>query len=145
MRAYNLAGIFISRLDQRTKALGWLITVCAVALALYFISPFDSNVYAPCPFNALTNLHCPGCGTLRGLHELLHGRIGNALSLNLLMVITLPFIAFRFIKYVAAGIRKRPEQEIFIPSGVIWAFLGIVLLFWLLRNLPYYPFTLLAP
>ena len=35
-------------------------------------------MYAPCLFYALTDLYCPGCGTLRGLHELLHGRIGIA-------------------------------------------------------------------
>ncbi len=132
-------------LNQRSKSLALLTVVCIVAAGLYFLSPYDSGVYAPCPFNVLTDLYCPGCGTLRGLHELLHGRIGSAMGLNPLMVLSLPFIAYSFIKYVAAGMRERPARKIFIPSAFIWALLGIVLLFWILRNLPYYPFTLLAP
>ena len=85
-------------LNQRSKTLALLAVVCIVVAGLYFLSPYDSGVYAPCPFNALTDLHCPGCGTLRGLHELLHGRIGSAIGLNLLMVLSLPFMAYSFIK-----------------------------------------------
>jgi hypothetical protein len=140
-----LSTFFFPSLNQRSKSLALLAVVCIVAAGLYFLSPYDSGVYAPCPFNALTDLYCPGCGTLRGLHELLHGRIGSAMGLNPLMVLSLPFIAYSFIKYIAAGMRERPERKIFIPSGFIWALLGIVVLFWILRNLPYYPFTLLAP
>jgi hypothetical protein len=145
MKGNRLSTFFFPSINQRSKSLALLAVVCTVAAALYLLSPFDSGVYAPCPFNALTDLYCPGCGTLRGLHELLHGRIGSAIGLNPLMVLSLPFIAYSFIKYFAAGMRGRPERKIFIPSGFIWALLGIVLLFWILRNLPYYPFTLLAP
>jgi hypothetical protein len=136
---------FFPSINQRSKSLALLAVVCIVAAVLFLLSPYDSGVYAPCPFNALTDLYCPGCGTLRGLYELLHGRIGSAFGLNPLMVLTLPFMAFSFITYVVAGMRGRPDRKIIIPSGLIWALLGIVLLFWILRNLPYYPFTLLAP
>ena len=145
MGANYLSTSLFPSLNQRSKSLALLAVVCIVAGGLYFLSPYDSGVYAPCPFYALTDLYCPGCGTLRGLHELLHGRIGSAMGLNPLMVLLLPFIAYSFIKNVAAGMRGRPQRKIFIPSGFIWALLGIVLLFWILRNLPYYPFTLLAP
>ena len=146
MRVNHLSSmLFFPSLNQRSRSLALLVGVCIFAVALYLLSPYDSGMYPPCPFNAFTDLYCPGCGTLRGLHELLHGRIVSAMGLNPLMVLSLPFIAYSFIKYVAAGIRQRPERKIFIPSGLIWSLLGFVLLFWILRNLPYYPFTLLAP
>jgi hypothetical protein len=132
-------------LNRRTKSLGLLATVSGVVAVLYLFSPYDSGLYATCPFKALTDLHCPGCGTLRGLHELFHGHLGTAFGLNPLMVLSLPFVAFSIIKYITAGILGRAERRIFIPSVFIWSLLGVIILFWILRNLPYYPFTLLAP
>ena len=145
MDANFLSTSLFPSLNQRSKSLAVLAVVCIVAAGLYFISPYDAGVYAPCPFYALTDLYCPGCGTLRGLHELLHGRIGSAMGLNPLMVLSLPFIIYSFIRYVAAGMSGRPLRKLFIPSSFIWALLAIILLFWILRNLPYYPFTRLAP
>ena len=62
----------------------------AAALAiLYFFDPSTSAIFPPCPTNALTKLHCPGCGTLRAMHALLHGDVKEALSQNILAVILL--------------------------------------------------------
>ena len=82
MRVNQTSTDFFPSINHCAKALALLVVVCGAAGILYFLSPYDSGVYAPCPFNALTDLYCPGCGTLRGLHELLHGHIGKeALSL----------------------------------------------------------------
>ncbi len=35
--------------------------------------------------------------------------------------------------------------EVFIPANWIWMLLGVIVLFWVLRNVPAYPFTVLAP
>ena len=82
---------FFESINDRIRSLVLVLVVCAVAAVLYLLSPYDSGVYALCPFNAFTGLYCPGCGTLRGLHELLHGRVGSAMGLNPLMVLSLPF------------------------------------------------------
>lgn len=145
MRVNQTSTDFFPSINHCAKALALLVVVCGAAGILYFLSPYDSGVYARCPFNALTDLYCPGCGTLRGLHELLHGHIGKAFGLNPLMVLLLPFIGYSFVNYVVAGVRGRPERKIFIPSGIIWTLLAMVILFWISRNLPYYPFALLAP
>ena len=131
--------------NHRIKSLALLTLVGTVAAILHLYSPYDSGAYAACPFKVLTDLNCPGCGTLRGLHELTRGHFGTAFGLNPLMVLCLPFIAFSIIKYIVAGILGRVEHRIFIPSAFIWALLGVIILFWILRNLPYYPFSLLAP
>lgn len=145
MMATHLSRNILAAPNHRIQALGLLALVVIVAVILHLYSPYDSGVYAACPFKALTDLNCPGCGTLRGLHELAHGHFGAAFGLNPLMVLSLPFIAFSIIKYIVAGILGRAERKIFIPSAFIWALLGVIILFWILRNLPCYPFTLLAP
>ena len=145
MASDGLATYPISALSRRTRSWGLLAAVCGVVAVLYLHSPYDSGIYAACPFKALTNFHCPGCGTLRGLHELFHGHLASAFGLNPLMVLVLPFIAYSILKYIAAGILGRKEHKVFIHSALIWSLLVVIISFWVLRNLPYYPFTLLAP
>src|SRR5690554_4920065 len=59
---------------------------------LYLFNPEEASVYPPCPFHYITRLYCPGCGSLRALHNLLHGHLTKAMSLNPLMVATLPIL-----------------------------------------------------
>ena len=40
---------------------------------VYFFDPRNPGPYPICPFFGLTGCYCPGCGTLRALHQLLHG------------------------------------------------------------------------
>jgi hypothetical protein len=107
--------------------------LCA-AIVLYLYNPTTSGVYPSCPLRAWTGLYCPGCGTLRALHQLLHGHVLRAMEYNPLTVLSIPIlgilVAFRKIAY-------RPS--------VAYAALGILVLFGILRNLPVWPFFLLAP
>ena len=66
----------------------------AMLVALYVWEPAASGLFPPCPFHALTGLHCPGCGSLRAVHQLLHGELWAAFRLNPLMVLSLPLLAF---------------------------------------------------
>ena len=112
---------------------------------LYTFDPRNPGTYPICPFLGLTGFHCPGCGTLRALHQLLHGNIIAALGYNPLTVLSLPFIAYSFTDGVMRAFRIKNLRRVFIPHQYIWAlFVGIVA-FWLLRNVPIEPLTVLAP
>ena len=112
---------------------------------LYTFDPRNPGTYPICPFLGLTGFHCPGCGTLRALHQLLHGNIIAALGYNPLTVLSLPFIAYSFADGAMKSFRKKGLPRIFIPHQYIWTlFVGIVA-FWLLRNVPIEPLTVLAP
>ena len=70
----------------------WKPAMLALALspcvaALVVRDPADTGLFPPCPFLTLTGLQCPGCGTLRGLHQLLNGHLIAALGLNIVMVL----------------------------------------------------------
>lgn len=103
-------------------------------LTLYLFDPLRSSLYPPCPFHYLTDLYCPGCGSLRALHRLLNGNISGALAMNPLMVISLPFIA-------ALLLRPRWSYRRWLP----WTCLAVLLIYVLLRNINAWPFVLLAP
>jgi uncharacterized membrane protein YfcA len=52
---------------------------------LYTFPPATSAFYPRCVFRELSGLDCPGCGTTRALHALLHGRIGEAFRFNAML------------------------------------------------------------
>src|SRR5688572_26415576 len=53
-----------------------LLSVAIVGSLLYFyVNPSTSVLFPRCLFFSITSLHCPGCGSQRAIHELLHGNI----------------------------------------------------------------------
>lgn len=117
----------------------------AGAAVLYTFDPRIRGVYPICPFLGLTGYHCPGCGTLRALYHLLHGDLVAALGYNPLTVLSLPIVAYSCANGALRSFRLGGLPRIFIPHHFIWAlFVGIVV-FWLLRNIPVEPLTILAP
>lgn len=107
-----------------------ILAVCIVALAfLYFWNPSDIRHFPRCPFVALTGLKCPGCGTLRGIHALLHFRFREAFRLNPFMLFSLPVIAWMLLS---------PKFRFNVTVGRTILF--IVLTWWIVRNIPFFGF-----
>src|SRR5436853_4921461 len=99
------------------------------------------------PYTTLfrSGFYCPGCGSLRALHQLLHGNFAAALSLNPLALLSLPFLAYGAVSRAAFVIRGRYLPRVFLPAWTIRALGCAIVLFGVLRNFPVYPFRLLAP
>ena len=115
-------------------------------IILFFFNPESSSLYPPCPFYYTTGYFCPGCGTLRGIHYFIHGHILKALSYNPLSIFLLPFIALYGLFHFIYLLRGKTLKVAFLESSrFIYVLLSIIILYWILRNIPYYPFTLLAP
>jgi hypothetical protein len=121
------------------------LALCAGGVYLYSFNPAGSGVYPICPFHALTGLHCPGCGTGRALHQLLHGNVLAAMRLNPLAVVLLPPLAYGMLSLALQFVGRKPLPGKLIPAFWIWMLLAVILLYWVLRNIPCYPFSLLAP
>jgi Protein of unknown function (DUF2752) len=130
---------------ERLLAVAFTASSLVALLALRLINPVGSSLFPPCPFHALTGLNCPGCGTTRGLHQLLNGHPVVAFDLNPLMVLAFPFMAYIFLSHALVALRGRGLPRVFIPNPLIWVIFWVIISFWVLRNIPLYPFTLLAP
>ncbi len=109
---------------------------------VYFVDPSIAGRYPPCPFLFFTSCYCPGCGTLRALHRLLHGDIRSALGYNPLFVLTLPSAAVAGMDQAFA---RKPVRRFGVDHRLAWGLLAVIVLFWALRNIPVYPLTILAP
>lgn len=127
----------------RFVALGLAALPCLALL--YVRNPEDAGFYPPCFFYALTGLHCPGCGTLRGLHQLLNGNLLAALGYNPYMLLALPVIGYVYLSALLLSVSGKRLPAVFVPPTLIWGLLAAIVAFWILRNVPVYPFTVLAP
>ena len=124
------------------------ITIAVILLSLlYFFYPAGSGTFHPdCLFNAFTGLYCPGCGSQRAASAILHGNFFKAADLNLLFVLSIPLIAWSAFVYTWNAFKKNKlSQGIFYSPLFVKGFLCMVLLFWVVRNLPYPAFSWLAP
>jgi hypothetical protein len=100
---------------------------------LFFFNPATSAFYPFCPLHRMTGLLCPGCGSLRALHQLLHGNVATAFHLNELLVLSLPLLAALAVRALYRGFRGRPDS-FGISGKVFWAGFAVVILFGILRN-----------
>jgi Protein of unknown function (DUF2752) len=113
------------------------VVALAGAGALYLVDPARHEVY-PCLLRSTTGLQCPGCGGLRATHQLLHGHLAAAWSLNPLAVLLVPFYAL-FAGHVGLGLVRGQGFRWAAPRpAVIWVGLGGIILFGILRNLPWF-------
>ncbi|MFZ1686189.1 MAG: DUF2752 domain-containing protein [Flavobacteriales bacterium] len=58
---------------------------------LYLHDP-EKGGYPGCLFRSLTGLLCPGCGSQRALHDLLHLNVSGAFGHNALLVLSIPLL-----------------------------------------------------
>lgn len=132
---------------QRTA---W-VAAGAVALlaACWFLAghgPANMPFLPRCAFHSVTGLNCPGCGMTRAAYAALHGRIGEAFWMNPLGVILLPMVLLGIGLETVGWMRGRPlPVRLHFGSAGAWCLVGGIFAFWMLRNLPWFPFTLLAP
>lgn len=127
--------------------LALLATTIAVAAGVWLLRSYDPNaansIFPPCMFKAFTGYHCIGCGLTRALHALVHGDIGRAFDMNPLAMVVLPLLPLMVLD--ARG--TTPQALKPFMSVVMTPKLWLVLLpaYWIARNLPWWPFTWLAP
>lgn len=123
-------------------ALGLAGACALVVLAL--VDPASSALFPRCPFFWATGLHCPGCGVQRALHALLQGRLAVALGHNALAVAYLPACAAALaVRLARPSLARRLARR--VPPLGYRLLAASVVAFWLLRNLPFAPFSWLAP
>lgn len=115
----------------------------ALGFAALYILFVRTTGGVPCPFFLISGLYCPGCGSTRAIFSLLELDIRSAFSYNAFAAILLPLVAIyivcSLVSYVRRGRAVRLDSRLLI--GVLIALFA----FGALRNIPAYPFTLLAP
>jgi hypothetical protein len=130
----------------RLKQFSWstgLLAGAAGLLLLFLFNPARVPIFPVCGFHQLTGLNCPGCGSLRAMHQLLHGNLVEALQYNALLVLSLPlfgWIGFRLARQHFGGGPTLEFRRLWL-----WLYLGVWIVFGILRILPVPVFAALSP
>ena len=107
----------------------------AVAVVVYFgFDPSASAWFPKCPFLLLTGWQCPGCGSQRAIHSLLHLDFLAAMRYNLLLVLSLPVMVV--LLYAEMVRTRKPAFYARVHRvAFIWVYFAVVCVWWLVRNL----------
>lgn len=100
-----------------------------------------------CGFLKFTGLHCPGCGGTRCALDILNGDLLSAFSHNAMLatglILFLLGSGYLILRMTILG-KPAPRMPDIRPSW-LWTVGGGIILFTILRNIPAWPFSLLAP
>ena len=87
-----------------------------------------------CLFRRLTGLSCPGCGSQRVAHALLHGDLAGAFRANALLVAAIPALAW--LAWLETQRLRRPGLYMRVYSVATTVIVGVILiLWWVIRNI----------
>lgn len=112
-----------------------ILVLSAIVILILIYGLFDPSVhfFPRCIFKSLTGLDCPGCGSQRALHALLHADIISAWRFNAMLVLSIPPLA---VMAAAAVMRtRRPRLYAAMNSTkAIYIWLTAIIIWWIGRN-----------
>jgi hypothetical protein len=127
--------------NRRSTIVAIWSLLLAGAVYVFSFEPGKTGFFPLCPFRLVTGLTCPGCGSTRALHQLLHGHIEAAFILNPLFVIALPFLFFALLRHTTFAFTGKTPRPNALPPQYIYLIFFVVVAFWIFRNTPFYPFV----
>lgn len=129
------------------KRVGAFVGASAIIVGAFIlreVNPATNGFFPQCPFHALTGLNCPGCGATRGFHALLNGDVFSALHFNILLVVIVPAVVYAVLSLISFAVRGEFLPFPKFTRTSIWVLASVTMIFVVVRNLPFYPFNLLA-
>ena len=128
-----------------TIIIGIPAILVAGAVSLFFLDPSKHIFFPKCAFNMATGYFCPGCGSSRALYQLTHGNVLEALRLNPGVIFLLVMGVIDFGRYIRSVKISEPFFTLFANLWLAISLIVGMLLYAVARNLPWTPFTGLAP
>ncbi len=135
---------------QRVLVRAGIVAVAAVLVGaglfvLASVRPTEESFYPKCMSYRVLGIHCPGCGTTRALHSLLNGHVEQAFAYNPLIALISPYLLFCVLRSAWFWLWGTEPRRSMFPAKWSWPAFAVLMLYWVLRNVPVYPFILLAP
>jgi hypothetical protein len=141
----------VTRFIQRTwrNSPFWVaptaMLVCMAGAVGYTLAthPTEANAGAApsCLLKYTTGFTCPGCGGTRAAWFLLHGDLPAAARHHALFVFAVPFLLYMYVAWAGKRLFGWRVPQLTLSPGVIGAFIAAWGVFFILRNLPWAPFT----
>ena len=104
-----------------------------VLVTLYYALEPSSGSLPSCLLLRLTGFRCPGCGTQRAVHALLHGDVVGGIAYNYSLLATIPILALYVGDALWGGKASRLRAFLHHPFTILSLVL-MLLAWWILRN-----------
>ncbi|MEE2032632.1 DUF2752 domain-containing protein [Rhodococcus chondri] len=131
----------LSRLTAPAAVAAGTAAVCAAVVWADPTTP--GGLIPPCPTYTVFGIYCPGCGASRMLYSLLHLDFSSSLHYNALGVAAVAVLLATFAVWTVSRVRNSPmprwERYRWAPHVV----LALVMVWFVVRNIPVAPFTAL--
>lgn len=124
---------------------GLLVLILGLAVLFFILDPVKNSLFPRCVFNSVTGYYCPGCGSQRAIHSLLHLNFAGVVENNFLFLPAFLAILYHYLRPILNRSFRWKLPNILYHKQTPWIIFGIIILFWILRNIPAYPFSTLAP
>jgi Protein of unknown function (DUF2752) len=138
----------VIRHGSATLSLGAPLIVAAsttlVCAAIWVGDPTTPHGPLPvCPTKALLGIDCPGCGSLRMLYSLMHGNLLAAARFNALGLVAVGLLVWAYVAWTYGRVvgRRITSWQHHRWSAVVT--LLLVVAWFVVRNIPFAPFTAL--
>lgn len=122
-----------------------LLFFVAAGVVFFMLDPATHQIFPECVFHSVTGYYCPGCGSQRAIHNLVHLNLARTIHNNLLFIPAGLLVGYH---YSYSYVNKKLNlnlPNLFYYKVTPWIILAVIVLFGILRNLPFFPFTGLAP
>ncbi len=110
------------------------IALAIILLCVYFYFDPSDHYFPRCPFLTLTGWECPGCGSQRAIHALLHGDLEAVWHFNAALYLFIPML----IVLGAAEIVRKRNPKFHQAVNSQWVIIGtgiVIVLWWIIRNI----------
>jgi len=121
---------------KRILFISLFVLVVFFAGLVFLFDPSEMPFFPACPFKSLTGCPCPGCGSQRAMHDLLHGQPGQAFLHNPLVVLALPYVLIGgMLEYSGLGKRFSAFRQKWTGRSAIYIWGITIGVFWMARLL----------
>lgn len=128
--------ILFIMMKKHLKLAVFALIFMGLGVVFYSFNPQSSSYFLKCPIFFFTGYLCPGCGSQRAMHELLHLNIKKAFEYNALFVTLIPYVI------LAIALNTKPlryyfpqTRKLFFNPLAILILLGIAIAFSVFRNI----------
>lgn len=73
-----------------------IVAAVALVAVIFVFDPSQTPIYPRCPSKLITGYDCPGCGSLRAAHALVHGDFATAWAFNPALFFAIPLAVLFF-------------------------------------------------
>lgn len=124
-------------LKNRTSsciAVACAAVISILAVTYYYYDPTEVDWMPRCLWKVVTATDCPGCGSQRMAHALMHGDICGAWHANAFALCMLPIIVFMIWLELMRGSLPKLYSKVHSPWVIRLIFI-MILAWWIIRNL----------